>query len=429
MSKEKRAYLLKMAEFGDVIAQCDLANLCAIDGQFENAIYWYRPGVQHGYISAINNLAAVFCSTQRYSEAAQLYQQAIDLGEIAPLNYLGELYLHGLGVEKDYAEAARLFNLAATQGDTRGFINRGILSEYGLGVHFNQLESKRLYELGKNSISLGISKFRSIPALYYQGKIYENRGELSIAFSLYKLAAQAGCALAQFEIGYCYESGKGVSTDNELAVNWYLKSAEKGLSQAQNSIAWMYREGKGTEQNYAKMLYWYVKSAAQNYFSAENSLGHVYSNGIGVEPDLTEALKWYRLAAAHGHPNAQKLLPVIEEKASQEQATKKMREELQLAEEKKAILAEAARLSEEKANQLAVLAETIRLAEEQANKLELEVKMIKKQEWKAAKQKWRQSFQCNIKTDNNKHVYRELQERNNMVYQVDEYCVLSLNSE
>ena len=42
------------------------------------------------------------------------------------------------------------------------------------------------------------------------------------------LAAKNGSVEGQFNIGVCYENGKGVAKNMETAAKWYLKAAEQG---------------------------------------------------------------------------------------------------------------------------------------------------------------------------------------------------------
>jgi hypothetical protein len=74
--------------------------------------------------------------------------------------------------------------------------------------------------------------------------------------------AEAGDAIAQFDLAKAYMSGTGVATDPNMA------------------------------------LVWLQKSAAQDYFGAEYALGRIYQNGLGKLPkDQHEAASWFRKAA------------------------------------------------------------------------------------------------------------------------------------
>ena len=52
----------------------------------------------------------------------------------------------------------------------------------------------------------------------------------------YRKAAEQGKAIAQYNLGYCYEKGLGVVKDPTEAVKWYRKAAEQGDAAAQAAL-------------------------------------------------------------------------------------------------------------------------------------------------------------------------------------------------
>lgn len=56
--------------------------------------------------------------------------------------------------------------------------------------------------------------------------------DLVKAFHLFSLAANAGHATAQFNLGVCYDEGAGVKEDKSMATFWYRKAAAQGFSAA-----------------------------------------------------------------------------------------------------------------------------------------------------------------------------------------------------
>jgi len=77
-----------------------------------------------------------------------------------------------------------------------------------------------------------------------------------VSFRWYKIAAEAGHALAQYEIGTYYEKGTVVAQDKSQAFEWYLKSAQAGVISSQVKIAIMYKDGIGVVQNEAQAAKW-----------------------------------------------------------------------------------------------------------------------------------------------------------------------------
>jgi TPR repeat protein len=66
-------------------------------------------------------------------------------------------------------------------------------------------------------------------------------------------AAKKGDAMAQRNLGFCYENGTGVQQDLEKAVEWYTKAAEQGYAMAQNDLGFCYESGTGVQQDLARI--------------------------------------------------------------------------------------------------------------------------------------------------------------------------------
>ena len=124
-------------------------------------------------------------------------------------------------------------------------------------------------------------------------------------FLEFQAKAEKGDAEAQFNLGFCYDDGRGVAKDSKEAVKWYRKAAEQDYAPAQFNLGYCYANGQGIGKDKAEAVKWFRKAAEQNYAPAQSNLGYCYDNGRGVEKDPEEATKWYRKAAEQGHPEAQ----------------------------------------------------------------------------------------------------------------------------
>lgn len=159
------------------------------------------------------------------------------------------------------------------------------------------------------------------------------------AVKWYRMAAEQGHAEAQFNLGYCYDLGKGLVQDGTKGLKWYRKAAEQeftiaqyklgiryslgftkrktecikwlhkaaehGLIVAQYFLATCYQHGEGVVQNHTESAKWYRIAAEQGYAKAQYQLGVCYSTGLGVTEDRTEAVKWYKMAASQKDVMAQ----------------------------------------------------------------------------------------------------------------------------
>ena len=131
-----------------------------------------------------------------------------------------------------------------------------------------------------------------------------NNGNYTQALKLLRPLATKGHAGAQFNLGWMYESGQGVTQDYQEALKWYHLAAEKGHAGAQFNLGWMHESGQGITQDYQEALKWYRLAAAQGTAAAQYNLGVMYGKGQGVIQDHVRAHMWFNLAAASGHGKA-----------------------------------------------------------------------------------------------------------------------------
>jgi TPR repeat protein len=139
---------------------------------------------------------------------------------------------------------------------------------------------------------------------YYLGIRYAQLGDYREAVRCYRQAAEQGHAAAQYNLGWCYENGRGAEKDAREAVRWYGKAAEQGHPLAQVRLGHCYLDGRGVARDARAAVKWFRQAAAQGNARAQLSLGFVYEAGRGVAKDTREAIRWYRKAANQGDKNA-----------------------------------------------------------------------------------------------------------------------------
>lgn len=71
---------------------------------------------------------------------------------------------------------------------------------------------------------------------YKQAEKFQKSEKNEEAFEYYLKAADQGDALAQYNLGICYDNGYGVEKDLSEAVIWLRKAADQGNAQAQNAL-------------------------------------------------------------------------------------------------------------------------------------------------------------------------------------------------
>ena len=121
----------------------------------------------------------------------------------------------------------------------------------------------------------------------------------------YRARAEHGEPIAEAEMGYLYENGKGVPLDYAKALGWYMKSADQGSADGEAALGSMYYYGRGVPANDAVAWRWYSKAAAQGNPYSENAAGIMLHHGTGTVQDDSQAFNWFRKAADQRYANAE----------------------------------------------------------------------------------------------------------------------------
>ncbi len=149
----------------------------------------------------------------------------------------------------------------------------------------------------------------------------ENQNNEEADFLTHKLLADEGLAQAQYNLGLCYLSGKGVPHVDELeAVHWFEKAAEQDHVDAQYDLGLCYLNGSElvAERTRVKAelagvamtkegmaVNSFTSAADRGHVGAQYHLGLCYLNGNGVAVNKEEAVRWFYKAVEQGHVNAQ----------------------------------------------------------------------------------------------------------------------------
>lgn len=93
----------------------------------------------------------------------------------------------------------------------------------------DRTEAKHWYE---RSAAQGYAK-----AQFSLAVMLDEEQNVEESFRYYKLAAERGHILSQFNVGICYEyGGEGVDIDLAEAMTWYAQAAEQGHKGAQEAL-------------------------------------------------------------------------------------------------------------------------------------------------------------------------------------------------
>jgi uncharacterized protein YgiM (DUF1202 family) len=98
------------------------------------------------------------------------------------------------------------------------------------------------------------------------------QGNYAIAYCLWQPLADANDAQAQFNIGWMYHNGYGLSINDDQTLNWWFKAASNGSIDALTALGDLYTSGQGVEKNTAIALGWYIAAARRGDNIARETL-------------------------------------------------------------------------------------------------------------------------------------------------------------
>lgn len=154
---------------------------------------------------------------------ATLLTQAL-AGDAGSQLGVAQMYLEGIGCERNTGEALYWFQHAAHQGDAMSMNMLGRIHENGWGVPVNdELAAVWYREAAEHGSDWGMYSYAHVLA---NGRgVKAHRAE---AFRWFGQAAEAGHARAMHFLGQYYEYGSETTPDIDRAHELYRLSAEKG---------------------------------------------------------------------------------------------------------------------------------------------------------------------------------------------------------
>jgi TPR repeat protein len=199
---------------------------------------------------------------QRFSQAAVKWGQAAILQHAASHAFLSNMLIGGKqGVSKNGNLAFLLASAGAALGCTH---SKGVLA--------------RCYFSGSGVLQ-----------------------DIAKGLALGRESAAADSQFGLFVVGLCYESGRGVPRDENVALQSYCLAAEKGHIDSQYHLGLMFHNVLGDAEEAVR---WYKLAAEQGHLNAQYNLGLAYEEGRGVTQDIAMADQLFRMAAKQGHMRA-----------------------------------------------------------------------------------------------------------------------------
>ncbi|MBX2868498.1 MAG: SEL1-like repeat protein [Acidiferrobacterales bacterium] len=140
---------------------------------------------------------------------------------------------------------------------------------------------------------------------------YQNQ-QFDSAESLWGSLAKEGDINAQYALGVMHLRQEASDSSPVAAFSWFEKAASQGHATAMFNLGVAYWEGAGVAQDKSKALELWQEAALKGDSGAQFNLGLAYYIGEERTADLDQASKWIGLAADQNHPEAKRILKVID---------------------------------------------------------------------------------------------------------------------
>jgi uncharacterized protein len=224
------------------------------------------------------------------------YERGKDAGQIDCILRTADFYMEGKGIDKDEERGRTLLIKAAEAG--------------------NPLAAFRV-------ASVLLSNEKPTPT------------DVITGYAFLLSAANSNFARAQHELGLFYLSGKFGMADGPAGVAWFTRAAQAGDALAQFDLGQLYERGAGSaQQNLENAGQLYSLSATQGHAGATLALARLVRYGIGTKLDLPKAWALAALAEERGNEEAVVMKNEIQEEMG-ESGLDKAKEELKKLKEPK----------------------------------------------------------------------------------------------
>ena len=147
-------------------------------------------------------------------------------------------------------------------------------------------------------------------------KAYQNQN-FTDAEDAWGELADSGDVNAQYALGVMHLRQEASDSSPVAAFSWFEKAAAQGHATAMFNLGVAYWEGAGVEQNKDQALTLWEQSALKGDSGAQFNLGLAYYIGEQKDPDIETAARWISLAAEQDHPEAKRILGVIQNELEQ----------------------------------------------------------------------------------------------------------------
>jgi TPR repeat protein len=112
-------------------------------------------------------------------------------------------------------------------------------------------------------------------------------GDYAIAYFIWKPMADDGDANAQFNLGWMYHNGYGLTINNEKALMWWQQAANQGLASASFALGMLLSHGdRQVVQNRPAALQHYITAATLGHDDAREMILHLRKESAHENDEL-----------------------------------------------------------------------------------------------------------------------------------------------
>lgn len=220
-----------------------------------------------------------------HSSAIEYYQKGIEAGSAESYAAMGNMLLHGYGIERNNIEAIELCETAISKGIGRG---ARLIADYYVQTD-NADESTAAYE---QAIHLG-----DIHSYVQYGYYLLDHDEYESANAMFQKAVDFGDSSGYCGLGYC----SVVNKDYKAARKWYESGVELGDPDSLNDLGIIYRFGDGVSINKKLALSLTEHAIEAGCTSAYANMGYIWESGFTGNVDKDLALYYFTEGAKRGN--------------------------------------------------------------------------------------------------------------------------------
>jgi TPR repeat protein/CHAT domain-containing protein len=260
-----------------------------------------------GYRAAQGALGDIYSNEKymptEYAQAAHWYRQASNQQGPFATSRLGNLYLNGLGVEKNIEVGITLMVRAAKSGwsSLQEAVGSALLKigKIDQGLPWLRKAASQDPKNSRITLAQNLMELKRSPEEVEEGLI------------LLRKTAESGSVYAQYLLGVAFQNGTTGSKDLDKAFEWINRAAEANYSYAQSLLGSYFWDGLGTSQNYETAVLWFRRAAKLKNAHGILMLGFAYKNGKGVPKNLEKATMFYKESARLKNPIAYAYLALL----------------------------------------------------------------------------------------------------------------------